>query len=76
MLPVDRDLLDVAVDESFDVLRDHVDFEMYGVARFFLRERRQFVGLGDDGDVELAVAQRRDGEADAVDGDRSLLVRT
>src|SRR3954452_14297920 len=62
-------------EQAFDVLGEHVDFEVDGIARLLGAERGDGERVGDDGDVERAglVVEGGDGEADAVDGDRALL---
>src|SRR5690349_13164698 len=65
--------------QAFDVLGEHVDFEVDGVARLLGAERGDGEGVRDDRDVEgggallRAVVEGGDGEADPVDGDRALL---
>src|SRR3954451_7980208 len=71
-------LAGVRGEQAFDVLGEHVDFEVDGIAGLLGAERGDGERVRDDGDVEggaaldRAVVEGRDGEADAVDGDRSL----
>src|SRR6478672_8151087 len=67
------------VEESLDVLGEHVDFEVDGIAGRLGAQRGDGEGVRDDGDVEGVAAvvgggvvEGRDGEADAVDGDGAL----
>src|SRR5215213_10383708 len=73
-------------EEAFDVLGQHVDFEIDGIAGLPVTQRGDGERVGDDRDVERGasfvggsvfsggvVVERGDGEADAVDGDRALL---
>src|SRR4051794_11244773 len=61
-------------EQSFDVLGEHVGFEVDGIAGLLGAQRGDGQRVRDDGDVEGAptVVEGGDGEADAVDGDRSL----
>src|SRR6478735_6499941 len=63
------------VEESLDVLGEHVDFEVDGIAGRLGAQRGDGEGVRDDGDVErvAAVIEGRHGQADAVDGDGALL---
>src|SRR3954447_4634203 len=68
-------LAGVRGEQAFDVLGEHVDFEVDGIAGPLRAQRGDGEGVRDDGDVEGAasIVEGSDGEADAVDGDRSLL---
>src|SRR5215218_9670906 len=63
------------VKQTFDVLGQHVDFEVDGIAGRLGAQGRDGERVRDDRDVEgpRNVVERGDGEADAVDGDRTLL---
>src|SRR4051794_30843904 len=72
-------LAGVRGEQAFDVLGKHVDFEVDGIAGPLGAQRGDGERVRDDGHVEgrpgvvRAVVEGGDGEADAVDGDRSLL---
>src|SRR4051794_9525558 len=63
------------LEESFDVLGQDVDFEVDGITGLLGAQRGHGQGVWDDGHVEggCSFVEGRDGEADAVDGDGSLL---
>src|SRR5688500_12379977 len=56
-----------------DVLGDHVDLEIHGVADGLGTEDGELEGGGDQADAERVVGDLHDGQRDAVDGDRALL---
>ena len=59
-------------EEPFDVLPDHIGFEVHLIADALEGKGRLGPGVGDDGHGEVGVGQARHREADAVDGDGSL----
>jgi hypothetical protein len=64
---------DPGLQQLLDVLGDHVDLEVDRVARALAAERRQPERRRDEAHLEPVVAERADGQGDAVDGDRALL---
>src|SRR3954470_12145013 len=56
-----------------DVLGDHVDLEVHGVAGGLGTQDGQFQRGRDQADAERLVVDRHDGQRHAVDGDRTLL---
>src|SRR5690349_6701082 len=56
-----------------DVLGDHVDLEVHGVADGFGTQNGQLEGGRDQADAERIVVDGHHGQRDAVDGDRALL---
>src|SRR4051794_6127686 len=56
--------------QLLDVLRHHVHLEVHPRPREGGAERRALQRLGDERHVEARVVDPRDGERDAVDGDR------
>src|SRR5260370_19292857 len=60
-------------DQTLDVLGDDVRFEVHGIAGVANPERGHREGVRDEGDTEPVVGGVGHGEADAVDGDGSLL---
>jgi hypothetical protein len=57
---------------ALGVLGEDVDLDVEHGAGEQAVEAGRLVGVGDDGDLDDALAQRGDGETDALDGDRSL----
>ncbi len=59
-------------DQTLDVLREHVGFEIHLVPRTELGERRRRERVRDECDREGVVAELGDRERDPVDRDRAL----
>src|SRR5437762_12723275 len=65
--------LDMALDGPFHVAREHVALEVHAIAGRTVVERGDREGMRDHGHRERARGAPEDRQADAVDGDRSLL---
>src|ERR1035437_214109 len=55
-----------------DIFSDYIAFKIYRIAGSTFAQIGVRVGIGDDGDLRDAIFPARDGEADAVDGDRAF----
>ena len=58
--------------QSFYIFGEDVGFDVDAAAFFLCVEVRRLERVRDQRDGEIAVADRRDRQADAVDGDRAL----
>src|SRR5208282_4530347 len=60
-------------EKLFDILDQNVVFDVDGVTGLLETERRGSQRVGNQFDGKVAVLDRKDGQADPVDGDRALL---
>ena len=58
--------------QAFDVLGDHVHFEVYVIARFELRKICDFPGLWNNGHFEVFARQTRNRQTDTFDCNRTF----
>src|SRR5690349_4511226 len=65
---------DLAVlNQTFNILRDNVDFEIHAVAGLQVRQVGDLPGLRDDRDLEILVRQVRNRQTDALYGNRTFV---
>ena len=70
---VDRQAVIVLAEQSLEITRQQVDFDIDDRAGPVAVDNRLFCGVRNDIDVEAPTRYRVDGKADAVDADRAFL---